>query len=162
MLGDLYIDNFLNIAKKSFDDCMFPSQWKTAEVHCIHNKGSIQDCRNYRTISLLNIASKLLESIACFQLDYFLNQHKNVRRRRNMAAGLKLAPYIFIIISIFISYFKSASGDYHFANAVGRAKETRIRKNAWIYGNFAVENDMLDQAHEATGSTVASWNFCPT
>ena len=75
MLDDVFIDNFLNIAKKSFDDCMFPSQWKTAQVHCIHKKGSTQDCGNYRPISLLNIPSKLLESIACFQLDSFLNQH---------------------------------------------------------------------------------------
>ena len=73
MLGGLFIDNFLNIAKKSFDDCLFPSQWKTAEVHCIHKKGSTLDCGNYRPISLLNIPSKLLESIACFQLDSFLN-----------------------------------------------------------------------------------------
>lgn len=74
MLGDAFIDNFLNIAKKSFDDCNFPSQWKTAQVHCIHKKGNTQDCGNYRPISLLNIPSKLLESIACFQLDSFLNQ----------------------------------------------------------------------------------------
>ena len=35
MLVDVFIDNFLNIAKKSFDDCMFSSQWKTAQVLCI-------------------------------------------------------------------------------------------------------------------------------
>ena len=78
MLGDVFIDNFLNLAKKSFDDCMFPSQWKTAEVHCIHKKGSTLDCGNYRPLSLLNIPSKLLESIACFQRDSFLNQHNLV------------------------------------------------------------------------------------
>ena len=75
MLSDVFIDNFLNVAKKSFDDCMFPAQWKTAQVHCIHKKGSTQDCGNYRPISLLSIPSKLLESIACFQLDSFLNHH---------------------------------------------------------------------------------------
>ena len=43
MLSDVFVDNVLNIAKKSFDDCMFPSQWKTAQVLCIHAKGSTQD-----------------------------------------------------------------------------------------------------------------------
>lgn len=37
-LGDVFIHNFLNFAKKSFDDCMFPSQWKTAQVHYIHKR----------------------------------------------------------------------------------------------------------------------------
>ena len=78
MLSDVFVDNFLNIAKKSFDDCMFPSQWKTAQVLCIHTKGSTQDSGNYRPISLLNIPIKLLESIACSEPDSFLNQHNLV------------------------------------------------------------------------------------
>ena len=78
MLSDVFVDNFLNIAKKSFDDCMFPSQWKTAQFLCIHTKGSTQYSGNYRPISLLTIPSKLLESIACSQPDSFLNQHNLV------------------------------------------------------------------------------------
>ena len=78
MLSDVFIDNFLNIAKKSFDDCTFPSQWKTVEVQCSYKKGSTLDCGNYHPISPLNIPSKLLESIACFQLYSFLNQHNLV------------------------------------------------------------------------------------
>ena len=69
ILGDVFIDNFLNIAKKSFDDWMFPSQWKTAQIHCIHKKGSTQDYGSYHPTSLLSIPKKLLESIACFLLD---------------------------------------------------------------------------------------------
>lgn len=34
----VFIHNFLNFAKKNFDDCMFPSQWKTAQVHYIHKR----------------------------------------------------------------------------------------------------------------------------
>ena len=69
-LGDVFIDKFLNIAKKSFDEWMFPSQRKTAQIHCIHKNGSTRDCGSYHPISLLSIPSKLLESIACFQLDF--------------------------------------------------------------------------------------------
>ena len=78
MLSHVFVDNCLNIAKKSFDDCTFPSQWKTAQVLCIHTKGSTQDSGNYRPTSLLHIPSKLLESIACSQADSFLNQHNLV------------------------------------------------------------------------------------
>ena len=77
MLGNVFIDNFLNIAKKSFDDCMFPSQWKTAQVHCafLFIKREVLKTVNYRPISLLSIPSKLLESITRFHLDSFLNHH---------------------------------------------------------------------------------------
>ena len=47
----------------------------TGSLHCIHKMGRTQECGNYRPISLLCILSKLVESIACFQLDSFLNQH---------------------------------------------------------------------------------------
>ena len=58
---------------------MFPSQWKTAQVHCIHKKGSTQDCGNYHHISLLSTPLvSYWKGIACFQLDSFLNQHNLV------------------------------------------------------------------------------------
>lgn len=70
----VFIHNFLNFAKKSFDDCMFPSQWKTAQVHYIH-KREVLETGNYCPISLLSIPGKLQEGIACFHLDSFLNHH---------------------------------------------------------------------------------------
>ena len=75
LLGDAFIDSYYIIAKKSFADCKFPQQWKTAKVRCIHKKGSQLDCGNYRPISLLSQPSKLLESLVCQQLDAFLEHH---------------------------------------------------------------------------------------
>jgi len=75
ILGDAFVDSYYIIAKKSFADCKFPQQWKTAKVRCIHKKGSHLDCGNYRPISLLNQPSKLLQSLVCKQLDAFLEHH---------------------------------------------------------------------------------------
>ena len=75
LLGDAFTGSFSVIARKSFADCKFPQQWKTAKVRCIHKKGSQLDCGNYRPISLLSQPSKLLESLVCKQLDAFLEQH---------------------------------------------------------------------------------------
>jgi len=36
ILGDAFVDSYYVIAKKSFADCKFPRQWKTAKVRCIH------------------------------------------------------------------------------------------------------------------------------
>ena len=41
--------------------CTFPSQWKDANVTPIHKSGSQHNINNYRPISLLSIASKILE-----------------------------------------------------------------------------------------------------
>jgi len=74
MLGDVFIDNLLNIAKKSFDDWMFPSQWKTAQIHCIHKKGSTQDCGSYHPTSLLRAClCKILISSFAHKMDFAHN-----------------------------------------------------------------------------------------
>ena len=36
LIGDAFTDRFFFIARKSFADCRFPKQWKTAQVKCIH------------------------------------------------------------------------------------------------------------------------------
>ena len=55
------------LQKKSFADCKFPQQWKTAKGRCIHKQGSQIDCENYLPISML--------SLVCQQLDAFLEHH---------------------------------------------------------------------------------------
>ena len=60
------------LAQRSIFECKFPSQWKQAQVKCLHKKGSTLDCGNYRPISLLSIPGKLLENVVSQQLDNFL------------------------------------------------------------------------------------------
>lgn len=39
-----------------------PEEWKTAMICPIHKKGSRQDCNNYRSIALLNVAYKVFSN----------------------------------------------------------------------------------------------------
>ena len=46
---------------KSITEGQIPSDWKKANVTCIHKKGSKCDPRNYRPVSLTSVVCKLLE-----------------------------------------------------------------------------------------------------
>ena len=72
LIGDAFLDSFMPLAQRSILECKFPSQWKQAQVKCLHKKGSTLDCGNYRPISLLSIPGKLLENVVSQQLDNFL------------------------------------------------------------------------------------------
>ena len=72
LIGDAFLDCFMPLAQRSILECKFPSQWKQAQVKCLHKKGSTLDCGNYRPISLLSIPGKLLENVVSQQLDNFL------------------------------------------------------------------------------------------
>ena len=72
LIGDVFLDCFMPLAQRSILECKFPSQWKQAQVKCLHKKGSTLDCGNYRPISLLSIPGKLLENVVSQQLDNFL------------------------------------------------------------------------------------------
>ena len=72
LIGDAFLDCFMPLAQRSILECKFPSQWKQAQVKCVHKKGSTLDCGNYRPISLLSIPGKLLENVVSQQLDNFL------------------------------------------------------------------------------------------
>ena len=72
LIGDAFLDCFMPLAQRSILECKFPSQWKQAQVKCLHKKGSTIDCGNYKPISLLSIPGKLLENVVSQQLDHFL------------------------------------------------------------------------------------------
>ena len=53
-----------------------PEGWKTANVVPVHKKTKKSNVENYRPISVLAIASKVLESIVNHQLCNFLVRHR--------------------------------------------------------------------------------------
>lgn len=82
LIWDDFIDSFFIMAREGFADRKFPQQWITAQVKCTHKEGSQLDCDNYRPISLLSQPSKLLESLVCKQLDFFLEHYNLLHNSR--------------------------------------------------------------------------------
>ena len=82
------------IVNNSIMEGEFPSQWKEAAVTPVLKKGSPQVLGNYRPVSCLPAASKLLEIVVCDQLSKYLesngllpgNQHGFRPRRSTMTA----------------------------------------------------------------------------
>jgi len=65
---------------KSLEAEYFPDQWKIANVVALYKKGSNSNPSNYRPVSLLSIASKLLETIVSDALKKFLAPKLNPRQ----------------------------------------------------------------------------------
>ena len=62
--------------KNSFNNGIFPTDWKRANVIPIHKKNDKQIVSNYRPISLLPICSKIFERIIFNNLYNFLDENK--------------------------------------------------------------------------------------
>ena len=62
-----------SIIKSSIQSGSFPSSWKCALVKPLHKGGSRDELSNYRPISLLPMASKILESVVKDQVYSHVN-----------------------------------------------------------------------------------------
>ena len=82
------------IINQSIEDGEFPAQWKEGAVTPVLKKGSPMELNNYRPVSCLPAASKVLEIVVCAQLSEYLesnnllpkNQHGFRPRRSTMTA----------------------------------------------------------------------------
>jgi len=66
-----------------------PQDWKDASIIPIFKKGSRKDCGNYRGISLLSIAGKILSRILLNRINMHVAPVVNV----NVASGVVEVPW---------------------------------------------------------------------
>jgi len=69
-------EGLFSIFKNSIQRGIFPSNWKTGEVVPVFKKGIKSDCANYRPLTMLNLNSKILESVVCDSLDHHLGTNE--------------------------------------------------------------------------------------
>ena len=70
-----YIKPLTLLINKSFCDGIFPDELKLAKVIPIYKSGSIMELSNYRSISVLNIFSKIFERLMYNKLIQFFDQY---------------------------------------------------------------------------------------
>ena len=61
--GEIMIDALLNICNKIWQSGEWPTSWTQSLVITLPKKGNLQQCQNYRTISLISHASKVMLKI---------------------------------------------------------------------------------------------------
>ena len=66
-----------HIFNKSLELCIFPAEWKLANIIPIHKKGDKSDTSNYRPISLISCLGKVLEKcIFKYLYNYLVDYNK--------------------------------------------------------------------------------------
>jgi len=76
--GDTLFEGLFSLFKNSIQRGLHPSNWKIGEVIPVFKKGSKSYCANYRPLTMLNLNSKILESIVWDSLDKHLEMHSLV------------------------------------------------------------------------------------
>ena len=72
---DVLATPLTKIINNSISTGIFPDQWKEAIVVPILKKGDAKELKNYRPVSCLASASKVLEKVVCDQLTRFAESH---------------------------------------------------------------------------------------
>ena len=76
---DIIVPFLKHVFQYIFDNGIFPSDWSKSIIVPIHKKGDVDDCNNYRPISLTSLVSKIYRHI--------LNQ-----RLTKLATSLEIIP----------------------------------------------------------------------
>ena len=68
--------NLEMIFKQCVETCVFPSEWKKANIVPIHQKGTKKALENYLSVLLLSICGKILERVMLNEMFIFFIENK--------------------------------------------------------------------------------------
>ena len=72
--GEMLFEGLYSIYHRSILNSIYPDNWKIAKVLAAFKKGVKSDMANYRPLSMLNLNSKVLESIVSGTVDKHLSK----------------------------------------------------------------------------------------
>ena len=73
--GEVAMRGIHNICQRAWEEETFPEMWTKSVIVTIPKKGDLQQCENYRTISLVVHASKILLEILRRRLKPHIERH---------------------------------------------------------------------------------------
>ena len=108
---------------------VMPKEWSLSMITPIYKKGDKKECKNYRGISVLNAAYKILSSILCERLKSYL-QNIIGEYQCGFRPGKSTSDYIFTLRQI-LNIIGSSKSTHTICSwilncneSVGRAEET--------------------------------------
>jgi hypothetical protein len=72
--GEIFYSELHTLISAMWNKEVLPQQWKESIIVPIHKKGDKTDCNNYRGISLLSTAHKILSNILLVMLTPYVNE----------------------------------------------------------------------------------------
>ena len=73
VIGESFSHVVANTSRLSYRKGKYISTWKIGKVTTVFKNGEKEDCGNYRPLTMLNIPSKITESVACETLDNIIS-----------------------------------------------------------------------------------------
>ena len=83
LAGPYITNSIVKICNCSIKTGRFPDTWKVARVTPIHKKDSRDDISNYRPISILPIASKILEKHVSIHLYEYMTSYNLLHQKQS-------------------------------------------------------------------------------
>jgi hypothetical protein len=72
--GEILLSAFYKLIKSVWNKEELPDQWKESVIVPVHKKGVKTDCNNYRGISLLSTAYKMLSNVLLSRLSLYIDE----------------------------------------------------------------------------------------
>lgn len=100
-----FVNNVQLLFNTCLEECKIPKVWKQANITPIHKKGSVNDAKNYRPISLTSVMGKLFEKVVRDRIlnevgdKICHNQHGFMSKKSCLSNLLEAVDYINDVIS---------------------------------------------------------------
>ncbi len=141
---EIFAHILLIVFKKSLEEGLLPSQWKSANVKALFKKGKRTLCSNYRPVSLTSILCKLLESLIRDKVLFYLeSNHIITSVQHGFRPGHSCLTQLLELMEDFSNYFDSSDPFdciyLDFAKAFDRVPHIRLLTkiyNCGIRGNL--------------------------
>ena len=99
--NDSFSSLLLKLYNKLFNSSQYPDSWANGIITPVYKKGDVNDAKNYRGITLINILAKIYSQILLNRLLKWSNKYDKIDNKQfGFQKGKSITDCIFILHSI--------------------------------------------------------------